>query len=408
MTSARFCNLPVASKMRPDRFISHRILWLFTGLVALTPVHGRAASPEPLDKNLLGAMNPSGDMPVPGAIVSDPEKKSPSAPASPNNLPTPAQIEANPDLAHKTDTLPLPTDNGIVTYPVTERVHSDNVDPGDTATAPAPMPDLAAPLAPAAPVAATKKPAANTSAKKTTSQRASPPQKSVVTKSAVTPPIPKRRPAVARASKAFVDQARSQIAMKQARAIAQPASPLPVSKAAPPVVSVAGMHNPVARNVDAVPLQDMMGQKTSPIGKAQLVETIREISASREPSSTATTPQAPRSPPENVQTPQFLTLSYNSGMLQPNPTNLAVLQGKVLPLLKNNPRWRMQIQAFASPQGKELISARRISLSRALALRSWLLAHGVEPQRLDLRALGLQSDRNPLDRIDLVFFNPDK
>ena len=46
-------------------------------------------------------------------------------------------------------------------------------------------------------------------------------------------------------------------------------------------------------------------------------------------------------------------------------------------------------------------------LSRALTIRSYLLDKGVRAHRMDVRALGAKTDREPQDRVDLVFLDPD-
>jgi len=69
--------------------------------------------------------------------------------------------------------------------------------------------------------------------------------------------------------------------------------------------------------------------------------------------------------------------------------------------------WRIQIRAFATPHGNGLSSDRRIALSRALSLRSTMIAQGVPASRVDVMAEGLQSDPSkPGDRIDLYLYGP--
>lgn len=64
---------------------------------------------------------------------------------------------------------------------------------------------------------------------------------------------------------------------------------------------------------------------------------------------------------------------------------------------------RLQVRAYAMGEDGTKASARRISLSRALAVRSYLMDKGVRPVRVDVRALGTDTDREPIDRVDLVF-----
>lgn len=82
------------------------------------------------------------------------------------------------------------------------------------------------------------------------------------------------------------------------------------------------------------------------------------------------------------------------------------LERQILAVMKNNPERRLQIQAFAAGNEEDGIAAgaRRMSLSRALAVREYLMAGGIDSRRIDVRALGARTKRTPVDRVDLVFF----
>lgn len=64
---------------------------------------------------------------------------------------------------------------------------------------------------------------------------------------------------------------------------------------------------------------------------------------------------------------------------------------------------RLQVRGYAAGENGSQSSARRIALSRTLAVRSYLMDHGVNPARVDVRAMGSETDRSPLDRVDLIF-----
>ncbi len=68
-------------------------------------------------------------------------------------------------------------------------------------------------------------------------------------------------------------------------------------------------------------------------------------------------------------------------------------------------RTRLQLRAYASAQDTSASAARRLSLSRALAVRSFLIESGVNSTRIDVRALGAKSESGPADRVDLVVMN---
>jgi outer membrane protein OmpA-like peptidoglycan-associated protein len=69
--------------------------------------------------------------------------------------------------------------------------------------------------------------------------------------------------------------------------------------------------------------------------------------------------------------------------------------------LAKDPALRVQVMAYASG-GKDASKARRVSLSRALAVRSFLIDQGVGSTRIDVRALGNTAESGPSDRVDLV------
>jgi len=59
------------------------------------------------------------------------------------------------------------------------------------------------------------------------------------------------------------------------------------------------------------------------------------------------------------------------------------------------------VAAYAAGTGDDPSTARRLSLTRALAVRNALLADGVPSTRIFVRALGAQSGGGPADRVDL-------
>lgn len=67
---------------------------------------------------------------------------------------------------------------------------------------------------------------------------------------------------------------------------------------------------------------------------------------------------------------------------------------------------RVQLVAYATGAADEANQARRLSLSRALNVRAYLIDHGVRNTRMDVRALGNRPDGSkPVDRVDIVFLD---
>jgi outer membrane protein OmpA-like peptidoglycan-associated protein len=70
--------------------------------------------------------------------------------------------------------------------------------------------------------------------------------------------------------------------------------------------------------------------------------------------------------------------------------------------LKKNGALRIQLLAYAGAKDGSASQARRLSLSRALAARSYLIEKGIRSTRIDVRALGNRSGNGPTDRIDII------
>jgi outer membrane protein OmpA-like peptidoglycan-associated protein len=63
---------------------------------------------------------------------------------------------------------------------------------------------------------------------------------------------------------------------------------------------------------------------------------------------------------------------------------------------------RVQVMAYASGTPETENKARRKSLARGLAVRSYLIKAGVRSTRIDVRALGSKTEGTPADRVDVV------
>ncbi|MBT6511983.1 MAG: OmpA family protein [Rhodospirillaceae bacterium] len=70
--------------------------------------------------------------------------------------------------------------------------------------------------------------------------------------------------------------------------------------------------------------------------------------------------------------------------------------------LDAEPDQRVQLRAYASSEDASPSDARRLALSRALAVRAFLIENDLRSTRIDVRALGDKAEDGPLDRIDIV------
>ncbi len=62
---------------------------------------------------------------------------------------------------------------------------------------------------------------------------------------------------------------------------------------------------------------------------------------------------------------------------------------------------RLQLMAYAGGPSLSASKARRLSLSRALSVRSFLIENGVRSTRIDVRALGNKTTEKPVNRVDI-------
>ena len=70
--------------------------------------------------------------------------------------------------------------------------------------------------------------------------------------------------------------------------------------------------------------------------------------------------------------------------------------------MKESEDLRVQLLAYTEGTSETASQARRLSLSRALAVRSFLINQGVRSTRMDVRALGNKAEIGPSDRVDAV------
>lgn len=87
------------------------------------------------------------------------------------------------------------------------------------------------------------------------------------------------------------------------------------------------------------------------------------------------------------------------------PADASAKLDPVISRLKQDDRLRIQLMAYANGDQDGANKARRLSLSRALAVRAYLIDNEIASTRMDVRALGNRSDEGPADRVDLVVIN---
>ncbi|MES2729575.1 MAG: OmpA family protein [Pseudomonadota bacterium] len=95
-------------------------------------------------------------------------------------------------------------------------------------------------------------------------------------------------------------------------------------------------------------------------------------------------------------------LIFAPGAADMVPNQKTVLAQDIIVGLQQDPTSRLQIVAYATAVDEGMSSARRVSLNRALGIRDHLKAEGVAPERIDVRAMGSETNASPVDRVDLL------
>ena len=212
---------------------------------------------------------------------------------------------------------------------------------------------------------------------------------------AAVPPPPQATPAV---NLPAIPQ--RPVAGAGAPALAPPPSPPPTTSAAapPPAPAIPAPPATPARQVAAAPPAALSPlPPLPPLPAAPPVAAARAAAAP--PTATQETIQGRFAslPPEGG---EVLRLEFRDGS-----TTLANDGEQQLRALANTVRSsesRLQVKAYAAGDSDNSSRARRLALSRALIVRSFLIEQGIRSTRVDVRALGVPSDGGPEDRVDLL------
>jgi outer membrane protein OmpA-like peptidoglycan-associated protein len=97
----------------------------------------------------------------------------------------------------------------------------------------------------------------------------------------------------------------------------------------------------------------------------------------------------------------IVTLAFAGGQGELPSGNLAALDA--LAAQYANGEDRLQVRAYAASTVSDGGSgARRLSLTRALAVRQYLIDKGIRSTRIDVRALGAPTDGSTADRVEIA------
>jgi outer membrane protein OmpA-like peptidoglycan-associated protein len=178
----------------------------------------------------------------------------------------------------------------------------------------------------------------------------------------------------------------------------KPATPKPkapaVAKAAPPPPTPSLSRS----DVPPPPPPAAMKPDLPPVTPAPRTA-VDQSKIAPPPEQTAALPKPPAADTAfKVGTTRAIAFGAGSASL---PDDAAATLKAAADLLKADNSLRVQIKAYATGEKDNESKARRLSLSRALGVRSVLIKEGVQPTRIDVRALGSQVPDGAADRVDL-------
>ena len=96
-----------------------------------------------------------------------------------------------------------------------------------------------------------------------------------------------------------------------------------------------------------------------------------------------------------------VSVPFDSGDSELSAAGRPAVEG-VLAALAADPALGVRLKAYAAATGITPSAARRLSLLRALAVRSRLIEGGIPATRIDVRALGAKYEGGSPDRVDIV------
>ncbi len=122
--------------------------------------------------------------------------------------------------------------------------------------------------------------------------------------------------------------------------------------------------------------------------------------AAKKPDASKSQPSQQASAPAGAKADQAVNVVFASGDAKLSDAGKQTLDN-LAAKLKAAPNSRMQLLAYAGEPNLSASKARRLSLSRALSVRTFLISKGVRSTRIDVRALGNKVPGGQPNRVDL-------
>ncbi|MBT3361156.1 MAG: OmpA family protein [Rhodospirillales bacterium] len=172
-------------------------------------------------------------------------------------------------------------------------------------------------------------------------------------------------------------------------AAAPPAKPEPVKPAKPAVPQMA------AKQADAPPPEPAVAPPAPP-------PPPEAAKPAPEPAKVAAlTPAAEKKADgSKAEVGTATKIIFDAGVSKLPTASRDILKGLVDNVIDDS-NLRLQLLAYAGGESLSSSKARRLSLSRALSVRSFLIESGLRSTRIDVRALGDRTDEKPVNRVDI-------
>ncbi|MCB9989086.1 MAG: OmpA family protein [Rhodospirillales bacterium] len=371
------------------------LLFLFGGIVPLRAQDEPVPSVE-IDTSVLNELNrhygvPDEETPHPLTLT----PPAPVRPSAPSLTATPAEkkVESPPVQTPVQARVPAKAQS----FPVQTRVRSESINPASLATpqqkdVPA---AVAVPLPPRKPPIASPMPDMVTEAVRDV-MRDEVDDTDILTPepfiATPVPPKPKRRPDSFKVSRTYARNVQKESLSKEAAA----------AKPKPPVVVRQDKVTADVPKMPAVPKdlvnKEPLTKKLVNPSREQLLASVEQIAEQTgEVSEIVMEPS-----PEDLLDFEQVVIFFAPDVAQLDDKAQETIKKMIIPLLQNNAAARVQVMAYSAPSDSFSSGARRTSLSRALEIRAFLLKNGISTRRVDIRALGDETDQMPQDRAELV------
>jgi outer membrane protein OmpA-like peptidoglycan-associated protein len=141
----------------------------------------------------------------------------------------------------------------------------------------------------------------------------------------------------------------------------------------------------------------------APPGEPPVIAAVPSLPGERPKSVVPPRPAAPAAPiPADIPAGTEFRIVFPDDMAQTlSPADTRLLSG-IAARLQQDENTRLEVLGYATGTPETNRESRRLSLERALAVRSYLIDQGVRRTRIDVRALGPTAQQGPADRVDLL------